>query len=301
MKRHVDGVLLLDKPAGLSSNSALQQAKRLYRAHKAGHTGTLDPFATGLLPLCLGEATKFSRFLLDADKVYLAELKLGVRTRSGDPEGDVLAERPVRVGAEDLRALLPRFLGDIKQVPPMLSALKRDGRPLYDYARRGQEVAREARPVHVYALTLLHWAGDRCGLRVHCGKGFYVRALADDLGELLGCGAHLSALRRIAVGPFEIGGARTLDELGTMTDDAARDACLLPADVLAASLPALTLDVEATWQVRHGQSVWLPRLHVGEQHRLYTPDGGFLGVAQVDDDGKLAPRRLLAERGPASG
>ncbi len=295
MKRHVDGVLLLDKPAGLTSNGALQQAKRLYRAHKAGHTGTLDPFATGLLPLCLGEATKFSRFLLDADKVYLADLQLGVRTSSGDPEGEVLAQRPVRVGAGDLRALLPRFLGDIEQVPPMLSALKRDGRPLYEYARRGEEVARAPRRVRVHALELLSWSGDRCVLRVHCGKGFYVRALADDLGELLGCGAHLSALRRMAVGPFEIAGACTLDQLGGMTETA-RDACLQSTDVLVASLPTLTLDVEATWQIRHGQSVWLPRLRIGQQHRLYAPDGAFLGVAQVDDDGKLAPRRLLAER-----
>jgi tRNA pseudouridine55 synthase len=292
MKRKVDGVLLLDKPAGLSSNIALQKAKRMYRAEKAGHTGTLDPFATGLLPLCLGEATKFSQFLLDADKEYLAVVKLGVRTRSGDPEGEVIAERPVNVSAADLLAALSGFMGEIEQVPPMHSALKHAGRPLYEYARKGMEIERKARRVIVHELDIESFSGDVCTLRVHCGKGFYVRALADDLGEVLGCGAHLVGLRRTAAGPFKIEQAQSLEDLSEL-DEAQRDACLLPADILARALPELKLDIEAAWQICHGQAIWLPRLSVGQQYRLYTSDARFLGVGEVDQDGKLAPKRLL--------
>lgn len=293
MKRRIDGVLLLDKPVGLTSNAALQKAKRLYRAEKAGHTGTLDPFATGLLPLCLGEATKFSQFLLDADKVYLAEIRLGVRTASGDLDGAVIAERPVRVDEAALRQALARFLGDIEQVPPMHSALKHAGRPLYEYARQGIEIERKARRVHVHALELVAFHGDACSVRVHCSKGFYVRALADDLGEALGCGAHLSGLRRLASGGFRLEQSVTLEALADM-DEAARDALLLPPDVLIASLPRLDLDLEAAWQVSHGQPVWLPRLAVGQQYRIYGGAGAFLGVVEVNQEGKAAPRRLLA-------
>ncbi|MEW5789843.1 MAG: tRNA pseudouridine(55) synthase TruB [Pseudomonadota bacterium] len=293
MKRKVDGVLLLDKPAGLTSNSALQKAKRLFRAEKAGHTGTLDPFATGLLPLCLGEATKFSQFLLDADKVYLAQVKLGVRTRSGDLDGEVIATRPVSVAEADLRQALAHFLGEIEQIPPMHSALKHQGRPLYEYARKGVEIERQPRRVTVHGLELESLIGDTCQLRVHCSKGFYVRALADDLGELLGCGAHLVGLRRLAVGRFGLEGAQTLDDLGAM-EEAQRDACLQPADALITDLPRLELDVDAAWQLSHGQAIWLPRLILGQQHRAYGPDGRFLGVTQVNEDGKAAPRRLLA-------
>ncbi|OYY93406.1 MAG: tRNA pseudouridine(55) synthase TruB [Hydrogenophilales bacterium 28-61-23] len=292
MKRKVDGVLLLDKPAGLSSNIALQKAKRLYRAEKAGHTGTLDPFATGLLPLCLGEATKFSQFLLDADKEYLAEVKLGVRTSSGDPEGDVIAQRPVDIGQADLLAALPRFMGEIEQIPPMHSALKHAGRPLYEYARKGIEIERKARRVVVHELAVESFSGDRCTLRVHCGKGFYVRALADDLGELLGCGAHLDGLRRTGVGPFRIEQAQTLEGLFEL-DETQRDDRLLPADILAGALAQLPLDIEATWQISHGQAIWLPRLSVGQLFRLYASDGCFLGVGEVNQEGRLAPKRLV--------
>lgn len=293
MKRKIDGVLLLDKPVGLTSNAALQKAKRLYRAEKAGHTGTLDPFATGLLPLCLGEATKFSQFLLDADKTYLAEIRLGVRTSSGDLDGEVIAERPVRVDEAGLRQALARFTGDIEQVPPMHSALKHAGRPLYEYARQGIEIERKARRVHVYALELLAFQGERCSVRVHCSKGFYVRALADDLGETLGCGAHLVGLRRLASGGFQLQQAVTLEALADM-DEPARDAQLLAPDVLIASLPRLDLDNESAWQVCHGQAVWLPRLVVGQQYRIYGGAGAFLGVVEIDQDGKAAPKRLLA-------
>jgi len=292
MKRKVDGVLLLDKPVGLSSNIALQKAKRLYRAEKAGHTGTLDPFATGLLPLCLGEATKFSQFLLDADKEYLALVKLGVRTSSGDPEGDVIAQRQVNVSEADLLAALPRFMGEIEQIPPMHSALKHAGRPLYEYARKGIEIERKARRVTVNELIVESFSGDVCALRVHCGKGFYVRALADDLGEVLGCGAHLIGLRRTGVGPFKIEQAQSLEDLSAL-DEAQRDGRLLPADILVQALPDLQLDIEAAWQICHGQAIWLPRLSVGQQYRLYTQDARFLGVGEVNQDGKVAPKRLV--------
>jgi tRNA pseudouridine55 synthase len=292
MKRKVDGVLLLDKPVGLSSNIALQKAKRLYRAEKAGHTGTLDPFATGLLPLCLGEATKFSQFLLDADKEYLAVVKLGVRTSSGDPEGDVIAQRPVNVSEADLLAALPRFMGEIEQIPPMHSALKHAGRPLYEYARKGIEIERKARRVTVNELIVESFSGDVCTLRVHCGKGFYVRALADDLGEVLGCGAHLIDLRRTGVGPFKIEQAQSLEDLSEL-DEALRDGCLLPADILVQALPDIQLDIEAAWQICHGQAIWLPRLSVGQQYRLYAQDARFLGVGEVNQDGKVAPKRLV--------
>jgi len=293
MKRKVDGVLLLDKPAGLTSNAALQKAKRLFNAAKAGHTGTLDPFATGLLPLCLGEATKFSQFLLDADKVYRAEVKLGVRTSSGDLDGEVIARAPVQVDEARLRAALPPFLGEIEQVPPMHSALKHQGRPLYEYARRGIEIERKARRVVVHALEMEGLESEVCTLRIHSGKGFYVRALADDLGQALGCGAHLVGLRRLAVGAFSVADALGLEALEAMTESE-RDACLLPADGLIAGLPDLDLDAESAWQIGHGQAVWLPRLAVGAVFRIYAPGRDFLGVAEVNLDGKLAPKRLVA-------
>ncbi|KAF0098774.1 MAG: tRNA pseudouridine55 synthase [bacterium] len=294
MKRKVDGVLLLDKPAGLTSNAALQKAKRLYRAEKAGHTGTLDPFATGLLPLCLGEATKFSQFLLDADKVYRAELKFGVRTASGDLDGEVIATRPVDLTEARLRRALENFLGEIEQVPPMHSALKHQGRPLYEYARRGVEIERPPRRVVVRALELESFQGEACVLRIHSGKGFYVRALADDLGEILGCGAHLAGLRRLAVGRFDVAGALGLAELEAIAE-AERDARLAPADALIDGLPKLCLDAEAAWQIMHGQAVWLPRLQVGVLHRIYGQGERFLGVAEVGEDGKLAPKRLVVQ------
>lgn len=292
-KRKVDGVLLLDKPEGITSNLALQKAKRLYNAEKAGHTGTLDPFATGLLPLCLGEATKFSQFLLDADKVYLAEAQLGVRTTTADPEGEVIETRPVAVTEADVMAVLPRFIGEIDQVPPMHSALKRDGRPLYEYARKGIEIERQARRVMVHAIELVALRGDRLTLRVHSGKGLYVRTLAEDIGAVLSCGAHLSALRREAVGPFAIADAMTLAELEAI-DPGERDRELLPPDCLIDGLPRLDLDIESTWQICHGQSIWRSGLRVGDLMRLYAPDGRFLGVAEVDLEGKAAPKRLLA-------
>ncbi len=293
VKRDVSGVLLLDKVAGFTSNAALQKAKWLFRAKKAGHTGTLDPFATGLLPLCLGEATKFSQFLLDADKVYRAEILFGVRTSSGDLDGEVIAERTVDVTESALRKALENFRGEIEQMPPMHSALKHEGRPLYEYARKGIEIERQARRVTVHDIELESFDGRVASVRVHSSKGFYVRALADDLGELLGCGAHLTGLDRLKVGPYHLDEAVTLDTLVEL-EEAERDAILLPPDNLTLDLPRLDLDLEAAWQINHGQAIWLSGLRVGELFRLYAPDGRFLGVAEVDQDGKAAPRRLLA-------
>ena len=293
VRRAISGVLLLDKAAGFTSNAALQKAKWLYRAEKAGHTGTLDPFATGLLPLCLGEATKFSQFLLDADKVYRAEILLGVRTASGDLDGEVIAERPVHVNETTLLQALKPFRGEIEQVPPMHSALKHAGRPLYEYARKGIEIDRPARRITVHGLELESFDGRIAGVRVHSSKGFYVRALADDLGEALGCGAHLTGLDRLQVGPYHLNDAVSLETLAELTEKE-RDARLLPADNLTLGLPRLDLDLEAAWQISHGQPIWRAGLRVGELLRLYAPDGRFLGVAEVDLDGKAAPKRLIA-------
>ncbi len=291
-KRRVDGVLLLNKPAGVTSNAALQQVKRLYQAAKAGHTGTLDPFASGLLPICLGEATKFSQSLLDADKVYRATVRLGVRTTTGDPEGRVLETRPVAVAEADVRRILPRFTGEFLQTPPMHSALKLAGRPLYAYAREGLEVERRPRPVVVRRLELLDFRGDAFTLLVESGKGLYVRTLAEDLGEALGCGAHLCALVRLAVGPLRLDQAVGLDALEAL-DMPARDGRLLPVDALLSELPRLDLDTDSAWQLGHGQAIWRAGLKVGDRLRAYGPDGRLIGLVEVDGEGRLAPKRLV--------
>lgn len=292
-KRRVDGVLLLDKPAGMTSNTALQKTRRLYQAAKAGHTGTLDPFASGLLPICLGEATKFSQTMLNADKVYRATVRLGVRTATGDPEGAVLETRPVRVAEADVRGILPRFTGGLLQTPPMHSAIKVAGRPLYDYARKGVEIERRPRPVVVRRLELVDFRGDVFTLLVDSGKGLYVRTLAEDLGEALGCGAHLQALVRLAVGPLRLERATGLEELEAM-DLQTRHSRLLPVDALLVDLPRLDLDLESAWQLGHGQAIWRAGLQVGARLRAYGPDGRLLGLVEVDGEGRLAPRRLIA-------
>lgn len=287
--KQVDGVLLLDKPLGLSSNDALQKARRLFSAAKGGHTGTLDPLASGLLPLCFGEATKFSADLLDADKTYEAVLKLGVVTDSGDAEGTVLATRPVAVSEADVQAALPRFSGDILQVPPMHSALKRDGRPLYALARQGVEVEREARPVRIHTIEVLAFAGDSLTLRVRCSKGTYIRVLAADLGEALGCGAHLAALRRTAVGDLELAGSITLAALEALAEEE-RHACLRPVDALLQSLPALDLDAAAASRFCHGNPVAAGALN--GKCRVYA-DGRLAGLGETRGDGLLWPKRLV--------
>jgi tRNA pseudouridine55 synthase len=289
-RRQVDGVLLLDKPLGLSSNAALQRAKRLYRANKAGHTGTLDPLATGLLPICFGEATKFANLLLDADKTYVATLRLGVTTTTGDAEGDMVDERPVKVGRDDIEAVLPRFRGRIAQVPPRFAALKRDGRNYYEYAREGVEIARESRPVEIHALEIVAWRRPEVDLTVRCGKGTYIRALAEDLGEALGCGAHLSALRRTAAGEFGLAAATTLDALETRTESD-RDAALLPVDALVGRLARLDVDRVEAQRLTFGQAL-VHTDHPDGIVRVYAADA-FAGIAEVRG-GILRARRMLA-------
>ncbi len=288
-------MLLLDKPQGLSSNDALQKARRLFNAAKAGHTGTLDPMATGLLPLCFGEATKFAGELLDADKSYAATVRLGVTTDSGDAEGRVLETRAVAASEAEVRTVLERFRGEIEQVPPMHSALKRSGRPLYEYARAGIEIERAARRVAIHRLELSNWRGESFDLEVSCSKGTYVRTLAVDIGAALGCGAHLTALRRTRIGALDIADAVTLGELESL-DEAARDAFLRPADALVAALPRAVLDADGTRRVLHGQGVrWNGR--PGERVRYYAPGGEFLGIGEMSADGWLNPKRLVAASG----
>ncbi|HEX5802263.1 MAG TPA: tRNA pseudouridine(55) synthase TruB [Azospira sp.] len=288
--RRVDGVLLLDKPSGITSNDALQKARRFFSAEKAGHTGTLDPMASGLLPVCFGEATKFSADLLDADKTYEATLRLGVTTTTADAEGEVVETRPVAVAEADLRAVLPRFTGAISQVPPMYSALKRDGRPLYELARQGIEVEREARAVTIHALVLLAFSGVDVSLRVSCSKGTYIRTLAEDIGAALGCGAHLTALRRTRVGPLDLANARTLGAIEAC-EESARDALLLPVDTLLRGLVAVELDAAATQRFANGNPV---AGEVDGPCRVYA-DGRLLGLGRGDGAGLIHPKRLLAK------
>ena len=288
--KRVDGVLLLDKPIGLTSNDALQKARRLFSAAKGGHTGTLDPLATGLLPLCFGEATKFSADLLDADKTYEAVLKLGVTTDSGDAEGRVVASAAVDVTENDIFRVLPMFTGDLQQIPPMHSALKRDGRPLYELARQGIEVEREARAVTIHRLECLAFAGDSLSLRVACSKGTYIRVLAADIGRELGCGAHLTALRRTVVGDLDLANAVTLAELEAL-DEVGRLAHLQPVDALVHTLPIVTVEGEAESRFRHGNPVDLPAGLSGKI-RVYA-GGQLIGVGEPGSDGRLWPKRLV--------
>lgn len=293
VRRRVDGVLLLDKPHGMSSNHALQAARRLLNAEKAGHTGTLDPMATGLLPLTFGEATKFSQMLLDADKVYEAQVQLGAVTTTGDVEGEVIERRPVNVGAVELAAALQAFVGAIEQIPPMYSALKLAGRPLYEYARAGLEVERAARQVTIHALDLIApLSGGVFGIRVHCSKGTYIRTLAMDIGARLGCGAHLVGLRRSAIGAFGIARAVTLAQLEA-TAPGGRDDHLLGPDALVAGFPALELDAEQTAAMLQGRTLAAIAQVSAGLVRLY---GGarFIGLGECRPDGCVSPKRLIA-------
>ncbi len=288
--QQIDGVLLLDKAIGLSSNDALQKARRLFSAAKGGHTGTLDPLATGLLPLCFGEATKFSADLLEADKTYEAEVRLGEVTDTGDAEGQVIASATVDVDLAAISAVLPRFTGPITQIPPMYSALKRDGRPLYELARQGMEVERAARDITIHALECLAFAGQRLLLRVTCSKGTYIRVLAADIGQALGCGAHLTALRRTRVGALDLAGSVTLAQLEAMSE-AERMACLQPVDTLLRTLPRVDLDPAAAQRFQHGNPVDFPA-GVSGQVRVYV-DGRLAGLGEPGRGDRLWPKRLV--------
>ena len=295
-RRPVHGVLLLDKPIGLSSNQALQKAKWLLRAEKAGHTGTLDPLATGVLPLCFGAATKFSQMHLDADKAYLATARLGIKTSTGDAEGDVISERVVQVSAQQLEAAIKQFTGPIAQIPPMHSALKKDGKPLYEYARAGVEVERAARHVTIYELNvtqaLVNAAQPAIEFIAKCSKGTYIRTLGEDIGEALGCGAHLSALRRIRTGDFDQSQCITLEALEAMTEDE-RMACLLPVDILLAGHAVVTLDGDNAARFLSGMRRRGPWPDADRVAVYASSPRALLGTAHVEA-GELIPGRLLS-------
>lgn len=295
----VHGVLLLDKAAGGSSNDALVQAKRLFNAEKAGHTGTLDPFATGLLPLCFGEATKFAQDLLDADKTYEATVHLGVTTTTGDTEGKTVARAAVDVTPSQIESVLARFRGPIMQMPPMYSALKRDGRPLYEYARAGITLERAPRALMIDALEMLGYEMPLLHLRVVCSKGTYIRVLGEDIGAALGCGAHLQALRRTGVGPLVLDNALTLEQIARQPESG-RDALLAPVDALLKAFPALYLAPELARRFLHGQRLSLPKEAVpapgstGRVRVYRLSDDTLLGTGRMQEFGVLAPERLIA-------
>lgn len=291
-KRAVDGVLLLDKPAGITSSTAVQKARRLLNAAKAGHTGTLDPQATGLLPICLGEATKFAHLLLDADKRYLATVRLGVTTDTGDLEGKVLARQEGRRARDEIEAVLGRFRGPVQQTPPMYSALKHEGQRLYRLARAGTEVAREPRNIVIHELALAGIEGEDVMLSVTCSKGTYIRVLAEDIGQALGCGACLAGLRREGVGGMALSsGAVTLEQLESLSE-ARRDALVQPPDTLVAALPRLDLSAVETGRILQGQPVEHHGAGKTGLARIYGPDRAFLGVVEVTSPGHIQPRRL---------
>ncbi|MEM1114619.1 MAG: tRNA pseudouridine(55) synthase TruB [Pseudomonadota bacterium] len=298
--RPLNGILVLDKPLGVSSNQALQSAKRLFFAAKAGHTGSLDPLATGVLPLCFGEATKFSQYLLDADKAYSSTFRLGIATTTGDAEGEVIAECDgSALTRGTVEEALGRFRGEIEQIPSMYSALKHEGKPLYELARRGKEVERPSRRVHIKRLQLTAFRGGErpeVDVDLECSKGTYVRSLAEDLGEALGCGAHVSALRRTQAGPFREDRSVTLATLESLKAHerlADMDALLLPPDRALGSLPLVELPESSGFYMRRGQPVQVPNAPCDGMVRIALESGEFLGVGEILDDGRVAPRRLI--------
>ncbi len=306
--RQVNGVLLLDKPYEMSSNHALQAVKRIYFAQKAGHTGALDPLATGMLPICLGEGTKFSQFLLDTDKTYQVTAKLGIRTTTSDADGEVVAEKPVQVSAEQLAEALDRFRGTTEQIPSMYSALKYQGQPLYKYAREGIEVPREARNITVFRLELLRFEHDEVELEIHVSKGTYIRTIIDDLGELLGCGAHVAQLRRLAVGSYPVDKMVTLAQLEALLEQAKQaqvspssllDPLLLPMETAVVGLEKVYVDDMSANFLRHGNPVQvsnapidgLVQVFIGDKNHCDAAE--FIGVGQINDDGLVAPKRIV--------
>ena len=294
--RDIDGVFLLDKPQGMSSNDIMQKVKRLFQANKAGHTGALDPLATGMLPICLGEATKFSQFLLDADKRYVVTAKLGERTDTSDAEGQVVETRPVNVETSQILTALEQFRGDILQVPTMFSALKHNGKPLYEYARAGITVEREARPITIFEINFIEYQAPSLTLEVHCSKGTYIRTLVDDLGEVLGCGAHVTVLRRTAVADYPAEKMMTWDALQALAEQGDLDQHLLPIDTAVSKLPALKLNAEQSKGIGFGQRVkFANEAKLRGQVRLFSDKNIFLGVALIDDNNVIRPQRLITQ------
>lgn len=294
--RSISGIVLLDKPTGLSSNAALQQVKRLFDANKAGHTGSLDPLATGVLPLCLGEATKVSQFLLDSDKQYRATIKLGERTDSADSEGEIISScEKFEVSESDVNAALASFRGEIQQIPPMHSALKVDGVPLYKRARKGEVIERQPRTVVIYSIELVRFARTEIVLEIACSKGTYIRTIADDLGEMLGCGGHITALHRMKAGAFSEDACHSLEFLAGQKEASGfvgLDELLIPMDQAIQELPAVVLPSITADFVKNGQAVLVSHLPAEGLVRLYE-DEQFLGIGCIDDDGKVAPKRLV--------
>ncbi len=294
--RNVNGILLLDKPSGLTSNAVLQIVKRLFQANKAGHTGSLDPLASGLQPICLGEATKASGFLLDADKHYRVRCKLGEKTSTGDTEGEVIESRPLDgIDVAAVEAVLVGFRGQIEQIPPMYSAVKHQGQRLYKLARQGVEVERAPRQVVIHELHLLGAELPYLDLDVRCTKGTYVRTLAEDIGEALGCGAHVTELRRLGVGPYDAESMVDLEALHRLAEEgfAALDGQLLPIESALAQWPDVRLSPDATFYLRQGQPVLVPHAPTSGWVRLYAADQQFLGMGEILDDGRVAPKRLM--------
>jgi tRNA pseudouridine55 synthase len=295
--RSVNGILLLDKDAGITSNGALQVVKKMFAAAKAGHTGSLDPLATGMLPICFGEATKFSQFLLDADKSYRVTARFGITTETGDADGAILEEKPVNLSEKQVLDAMTYFEGDIQQIPSMYSAIKHQGEPLYKLARQGIEVEREPRAVTIHRFDLIEFTDAVAVLDVDCTKGTYVRSLVEDLGNLLGCGAHVSALRRLRAGPYPTEKMRTLDELGNLKRDGgfdAIDSLLLPVSTAVADWPRVELSDNAAYYLLQGQPIMTPDRPSHGMVGLYqTSTEDFLGVGEVLEDGRIGPRRLV--------
>lgn len=292
VKKNVNGVLLLDKPLGFSSNQALQKVKWLYSAAKAGHTGTLDPLATGLLPICLGEATKFAQYVTDANKTYFATIKLGATTTTGDAEGEVLTTAPVKVTFVQFQTVCQQFIGEISQVPPMYSALKHEGKALYEYARAGVDIERKARLITIKNIEVNALEGDIAQITVTCSKGTYIRTLAEDIGTMLGCGAHLIGLRRTETAGYLLSQAVTIEQLETMLIEARED-LLLPVDSAIENLPKVILNSDAAYYLMQGQAVWQAGKLPSGDLRLYDEQNKFLGLGCLQDDGKIAPKRLI--------
>jgi tRNA pseudouridine55 synthase len=295
--RIVDGILLLDKPEGITSNAALQRVKRIYSAKKAGHTGSLDPLASGMLPICLGEATKFSQFLLDADKVYQVTIKLGISTTTGDAEGDVVKERAVpKLSVADVNKVLEGFIGDVVQVPSMYSAIKHNGQPLYKLARQGIEVERAPRTIKIFSIELLDFKENLLMLKIHCSKGTYVRTLAEDVGEKLNCGGHVAVLRRLQVDQYfaeQMVPLAKLESLIENRDFLELDQLLLPIESMVTHWPKVKISEAALYYLNHGQSVIIPHAPTHGRVCLVRNDGKFIGIGEIMDDGKVAPKRLM--------
>jgi len=292
LKREIDGVFLLNKPLGFSSNQALKKIQWLFNAKKAGHTGTLDPMASGLLPICIGEATKFSHRLLEANKSYIATIQLGVTTTTGDQEGEVVSQKDVVLKPNQLQEILQKFIGDITQIPPMFSALKFEGKPLYEYARQGIEIERKSRQVKIYDITLNKIEESTVILEVSCSKGTYIRTLAEDIGHALGCGAYLKGLERTQTGNFQLSDALTIEAIEAMSM-ASRENTLLPVDALLEGLSSIELTLTETEAIKKGQAIDFNGKNYKEL-RLYGVSGQFLGVGQPDLQGRLFPKRLIA-------